>query len=217
MLIRKIWTGTMTAVAVVAITSWASMATAALPEDVSAALSPDKTPAQQQAAIQALATANAGNAANFTQLAQLVAAGITAQQAPGMANALGAACAASGNNAQITQAIVSALGGAYPEAGGTIVGQAISAGCSAEVAANTLQTVLLSAAGQFLRLRHVLNDPNPGPGFNIGAEAFLKSLYDDRKGGPRGFVQTQEGAKSPTTVQDKGPEQPVYVPPTSED
>jgi hypothetical protein len=217
MLIRKIWTGTMTAVAVVAFASWASVAEAALPEDVSAALSADKTPAQQSAAIQALATANAGNSANFTQLVQLVAAGVSQQQAAGFAGALAAACGASGNNAATTATLVNVMVGAFPEAGGAIVGQAISGGCSAEVAANTLQQALLTAAGQFLSLREVLRDPNPGPGVNPNQEAWVKSKNTTRLGNRSGFnIVPQEGAQSPTKVSDKGPEQPEYEPPVEQ-
>jgi len=218
MSIRKLWTGTMTAVAVVAIASWVSVAEAALPEDVSAALSADKTPAQQAAAVQALATANAGNQANFTQLVQLVAAGVSQQQAASFAGALAAACAASGNNAATTQTLVNVMVGAFPEAGGAIVGQAVSGGCSAEVAANTLQQALLTAAGQFAGLREVLRDPNPGPGVNPNQEAFVKSINTTRLGSRRGsqFVP-QEGAMSPTKVKDKGPEQPEFVPPPQQE
>ena len=212
MSIRKIWTGTMTAVAVVAFASWASVAEAALPEDVSAALSADKTPAQQAAAVQALATANAGNQANFTQLVQLVAAGISQQQAASFAGALAAACGASGNNAATTQTLVNVMVGAFPEAGGAIVGQAISGGCSAEVAANTLQQALLTAAGQFLSLRQVVPDRNPGTGVNLNQEAFVKSLNTTRLGNRNRFQPLQEGAKSPTTVKEKGPEQPPQPP-----
>jgi hypothetical protein len=215
MLIRKIWTGT--AVAVVAMTSWASVSMAALPDDVAAALKAENTLSQKTAAIGALASANAGSQANFTQLVQLVAAGISQQEAAAFANALGAACGASGNNAQTTQTLVNIMVGAFPEAGGAIVGQAISAGCSAEVAANTLQQALLSAAGQFLGLRQVLRDPNPGPGVNINQEAFVKSRLTTRLGNrrglpPRPFVP-QEGAMSPTTLKDQQPQAPEYQPP----
>lgn len=218
MLIRKIWTGTMAAVAVVAITSWASVATADLPGDVAAALSPDKTPAQQAAAVQALATANAGNQANFAQLVQLVAAGITQQQAAGFTGALAVACGASGNNAQTTQAVVFGMGSAFPEAGGAIVGQAIAGGCSAEVAANTIQDVFVTASGQSLRRRLVLRNPGPGTGVEIGSESEVKSLnltrLGNRSGGP---LIVQEGAMSPTKVNEKGPPPPVYVPPSTEE
>lgn len=210
MSIRKIWTGTMTAVAVVAFASWASVAEAALPEDVSAALSADKTPAQQAAAVQALATANAGNQANFTQLVQLVAAGVSQQQAASFTGALAVACGASGNNAATTQTLVNVMVGAFPEAGGAIVGQAISGGCSAEVAANTLQQALLTAAGQFLSLRQVVPDTNPGTGVNLNQEAFVKSLNTTRLGNRSQFQPLQEGAKSPTKVKEKGPD---YQPP----
>jgi hypothetical protein len=215
MVIRKIWTGTVAAVAVVAMTSWASMATAALPEDVSAALSPDKTPAQQAAAVQALATANAGSQANYAQLVQLVAAGISQQQAASFAGALAAACGASGNNAQTTQALVNGMVNAFPEAGGAIVGQAIAGGCSAEVAANTLQQALLTAAGQSLRRRLVLKNPGPGTGVDVGSEAFVKSENTTRLGNRSGtpFIPIQEGAQSPTRIKDQPPEVPEYVPP----
>jgi len=209
MLIRKLWTGTMAAVAVMAVASWVSVAEAALPEDVSAALSADKTPAQQVAAVQAAATANAGNQANFTQLVQLVAAGISQQQAASFAGALAAATATSGNNAQTTQTIVSIMVGAFPEAGGAIVGAVIAAGGSAEVAANTLQQALLTAAGQFLSLRQVIPDTNPGPGVNLNQEAFVKSLNTTRLGNRDSLFQPFiEGAVSPTKLKDKIPEQP---------
>jgi hypothetical protein len=213
MVIRKILSGAVSAFAVLALTSWASVATAALPEDVAAALSPDKTPAQQAAAVQALAVANAGNQANYTQLVQLVAAGIPQSQAASFTNALGAACGASGNNAQTTQTLVNIMVGAFTEASGAITAQAISAGCSAEVAANTLQQALLSAAGQFLALRQVIPDRNPGAGVNLNQEAFIKSLNTTRLGNRDKFefpaIQTfEEGAVSPTTLKDE-----PYTPP----
>jgi len=216
MLIRKMWTGTMTAIAVVGFTSWASVASAALdPAAVNAALDPAKTDAQKLAAVGALATANAASAEDFAQLAQLVAAGISQQQAAAFAGALAAACGASGNNAQTTQILVNAMVSAHPEAGGAIVGQAISGGCSAEVAANTLQQALLTAAGQLLRQRvQVHKNPGPGTGVDVGSEAFVKSENDTRLGNRRGLAPLQEGAMSPTKVKDKGPEEPPYVPPT---
>jgi hypothetical protein len=216
MRIRKIWTGTVAAVAVVAVTSWASLATAALPDDVAAALKPENTLAQQTAAIQALAVANAGNQANFTQLVQLVAAGVSQQQAAAFAGALGAACGASGDNAATTAVVVNGMVGQHPEAGGAIVGQVISAGCSAEVAANTLQQALLTAAGQLLALTRVIPPSNPGPGVNLNQEAFVKSLNTTRLGNrsPAPLQPFVEGAVSPTKVKDQIPEQPpVYVPP----
>ena len=218
MLIRKLWTGTMTVVAVVAFASWASVAQAALPEDVAAALSADKTPAQQAAAIQAIATANPGDP-NFTQLVQLMAAGISQQQAAAFAGALAAATGVSGNNAQTTQTIVSVMVGAFPEAGGAIVGAVIAAGGSAEVAARTLQLAILAASGQFLALREVLRDPNPGPGVNPNQEAFVKSRNTTRLGNRNGvvFQPLQEGAMSPTKGKDKGPELPEIVPPPQQE
>jgi hypothetical protein len=215
MQIRKIWTGTMAAVAVAALTSWASVGSAALPAGaVSAALDSTKTPAQQQAAVQALATAHAGNLADFTALAEQVAAGVPQAQAAAFARALAAACGASGNNAQTTQALVNALVSAHPEAGGAIVGQAIAGGCSAEVAANTLQQALLTAAGQSLRRRLVLKNPGPGTGVDIGSEAFVKSENTTRLGNRSGtpFVPIQEGAQSPTKIKDQGPPQVPEVP-----
>jgi hypothetical protein len=200
---------TATAVAVIAFASWASVARAALPDDVNAALSTGSQ-AQKIAKIQALATANAGNPANFTQLVQLVAAGVSQEQAAAFTGALAVACGASGNNAQTTQTLVSTLVAAFPEAGGAIVGRAISGGCSAEVAANTLQQALLTAAGQFLSLRQVIPDRNPGTGVNLGQEAFVKSLNTTRLGNRSGIQILHEGAMSPTKAKEKGPTAPEY-------
>jgi hypothetical protein len=187
MLVTKVWSGAVTAVAVVAFaafTSWASVAKAALSDDVNAALSTG-TQAQKISKIQALAAANAKDHAKFTELVQLVATGASQQQVADFAGALAVACGASGNNGRTTSALVNTLVTAYPAAGGAIVGNAISGGCSAEVAANTLQQALLTAAGQFLSLRQVIPDRNPGPGVNLGQESFVKSLHTTRLGSRR--------------------------------
>jgi len=197
MLIRKFSSRAATALAVVAFAGWASSANAAIPDDVNAALG-SGSQAQKTAAIQSLAVSNATNSSNFGQLVQLVASGATQQQAGAFAGALGAACGASGNNAATTQAIVSTLVGAFPEAGGAITGAVISAGCSAEVAANTLQQSLLTAAGQSLSLTPVLPNTNPGPGVNLLQEAFVKSLNTTRLGNVSGEQVPQQTPMSPT-------------------
>jgi len=208
MVFRKIRSGAATALAIAALASWASVAKADLPSDVAGALV--GTQAEQLANVQTLATSNAGNTANFTQLVELVAAGVSQEQAAAFAGALAAACGVSANNAQTTQALVGTMVGAFPEAGGAIVGSAISGGCSAEVAANTLQLALLTAAGQSLALSVVVvPESNPGVGVNLGQEPFVKELATPRLGNrdPLVIQPFQEEALSPTTMQDG------YVPP----
>jgi len=184
-------------IAAIALFGWSGSARADLASDVAAALG-QSDQAQKIAAISALATTNASNIALFKQLASLVSAGITAGDAGALAGALAAACSTVPNNAAITQAIVSALVTAYPESGGDIVGAVIGAGCSTQVAVATLQSTLLTAAGQSLSLIPVLPGTNPGTGANLLQQAFVKSLLTTRLGSILDFGNTQGTVQSPT-------------------
>ena len=160
---------------------WASGASADVQSDVTGALSAP-TAAAKTAALSDLGKANSGNLSVFTQIAKLVASGVTSTGAAGAAGALASACGAVPDNAAITRVLISTFVENHPGAGGDIFAAIVGAGCSTEVAAATLQSSLATAAGQALSLVPTLPANNPGTGVNLLQEAFVKSLYTTRLG-----------------------------------
>jgi hypothetical protein len=176
---------------------WASGASADIPSDVTGALSAP-TAAAKTAALSNLGTANAGNLSVFTQIAQLVASGVTGTGASGAAGPLAAACGTVPDNAAITRVLVSTFVQSHSGAAGDIYAAIVGAGCSTEVAAATLQSSLSTAAGQALSLVPTLPANNPGTGVNLLQEAFVKSLNTTRLGHVEGFTPTGATPQSAT-------------------
>ncbi len=160
---------------------WAQGARANLASDVNDALSLS-TLAEQVAAITALATANAGNLALFTQLVSLVSNGIDEANAGAFAAALASVCTGGAGDAGATIVIVSSLVTTFPGSGGDVTAEVIAAGCPPQVAASTLQATILAAAGQSLSTIQVVPNPNPGIGANDLQDAFVKSILTTRLG-----------------------------------
>lgn len=121
----------------------------------------------RMAALGSLASANAADYDRFVQIAAYVAVQATDETAAAYARSLAAACGAVPNSQAVTGAIVSSFVSIHPGAGGDVFAAVVGAGCDTQVAANTLQSALASAAGQLLSRVAVLPPTTPGTGVNL--------------------------------------------------
>jgi hypothetical protein len=175
--IKKFGASAGAALAMIALVSGTSTANAALSEDVNAAFA-SNSEAGKVAALQALSVSSAGDQAKFRELVQLVvarSAGSTNEFVGAVAGALGAACVVSSNNALTTRTIVTLFVEAYSGAGGLITASVIRAGCSPDIAAASLQTALVSAAGLSLYNQVSVLPAHPGTGPTLLGEPWVKS------------------------------------------
>jgi hypothetical protein len=121
----------------------------------------------RMAALSSLASANAGNYDRFLQIVSYVAVQATDETAAAYAKSLASACGAVGNSQAVTGAIVSSFVSIHPGAGGDVFASVVGAGCDTQVAANSLQSALSSAAGQVLSRVSVLPPNTPGTGVDL--------------------------------------------------
>jgi len=183
---------------------WATGANADVQSDVTGALSAPTAQAKNSA-LASLGKANAGNLPVFTQIAQLVASGVTNTGAAGAAGALAkGAFDVAPNKDALTRILIRVFVQKFPGAGGDIFAAVIAAGGSTEVAAATLQSTLATAAGQALSLVPTLPANNPGTGVNLLQEAFVKSLNTTRLGNVSGEQIT------PSATPPQSPTSPLY-------
>lgn len=164
----------------------------------------------RMAALGSLASANAGHYDRFLQIVSYIAVQATDETAASYAKSLAAACGAVSNSQAVTGAIVSSFVSIHPGAGGDIFAAVVGAGCDTQVAANSLQSALASAAGQLLSRVSVLPPNTPGTGVdllqnpgNIKEQGLTTRLGNDgtlqrlRTGIPR-TVEPPQSSASPT-------------------